>query len=92
MEKRKGFKDLRFWQKVCAIALNFAEGYKREGVKDELRLINMTQGAFGEIRYCTIPLKDLNARNIEKELKDLIEEASKILNAHCISTLNSLNS
>ena len=91
MEKRKDFKYLIVWKEMYAIAANIVKRYKRQGEKDELSLINMTQGAFGEIRYCTIPLKGLNDENIEEELYKLIEEASKLLNAYCRSMLNPLN-
>ncbi len=82
----------QFRRASVSIAANIAEGYKKKGTKDKLRYFNIAQGSLEECRYYIILSKDLNYIANEKELNDLIEEVSKLLNAYCRTILNSLNS
>jgi four helix bundle protein len=82
----------QFRRASVSIAANIAEGYKKKGKKDKLRFFNIAQGSLEECRYFILLSSDLNYINNQKELDDMIEESSKLLNAYCRSILNSLNS
>ena len=50
----------QFERAAVSIAANIAEGYKRDGVNDKLRFLNIAQGSLEECRYYIILSKDLD--------------------------------
>lgn len=77
----------QFQRAAVSIAANIAEGYKRLGKADKLRLMNIAQGSLEECRYYILLSKDLNYinENDYDALTRSIEETSKTLNAYCKS-------
>jgi four helix bundle protein len=81
----------QFRRAVVSIAANIAEGYRKKGKADKLRLMNIAQGSLEECRYYIILSNDLKYINEQNKLAltDLIEETSKLLNGYCRGILNS---
>ena len=77
----------QFQRAAVSIPANIAEGYKKLGKADKLRLMNIAQGSLEECRYYIILSKDLNyiTENEYYKLNWSIEEVSKTLNAYCKS-------
>lgn len=68
-----------------SIPANIAEGYKKKGIKDKLRFLNIAQGSLEECRYYLILAKDLEFVSLE-EYNNLISQLSStsyMLNAYC---------
>lgn len=67
----------------CAVSIpaNIAEGFKRNGIGDKLRFLNIAQGSLEECRYYLILSKDLRYGDPGK-ISDIIEEVSKLLEAY----------
>jgi four helix bundle protein len=74
----------QFQRAAVSIAANIAEGYRRDGMKDKLHFLNMSQGSLEECRYYILLAHDLNYidDNTENYMNESIEEASKLLNAY----------
>lgn len=88
----KGFPDFekfglcsQFQRAAVSIPANIAEGYKKLSRTDKLRFFNIAQGSLEECRYYVILSKDLGYINEEEySMMGLsIEDASRMLNAHC---------
>lgn len=77
----------QFQRAAVSIPANIAEGYKKLGRADKLRLMNVAQGSLEECRYYILLSKDLNyiTDNDYYKLTWSIEEVSKTLNAYCKS-------
>ena len=80
----------QFQRAAVSIPANIAEGYKKLGRADKLRLMNVAQGSLEECRYYILLSKDLNyiTDNDYYKLTWSIEEVSKTLNAYCKSVTN----
>ena len=74
----------QFQRAAVSIAANIAEGYRRDGMNDKLRFLNIAQGSLEECRYFTLLAKDLSYITIDayNNLNMSLEEASKVLNAY----------
>lgn len=74
----------QFERAAVSIAANIAEGYKKDGIADKLRFLNIAQGSLEECRYYILLAYDLHYIDSEKynELNTSIEEASRVLNAY----------
>jgi four helix bundle protein len=57
-----------------SIAANIAEGFKKKGTKDKLRMLNISQGSLSETEYYFILSKDLGYIKAD----DLTERASEV--------------
>lgn len=70
---------------AVSIEANIAEGYKKISKADKLRFYNIAQGSLEECRDYLILSRDLGFVTIEQfaQMKDAIEETSKLLNAYC---------
>lgn len=55
----------QFERAAVSIAANIAEGYRRDGMNDKLRFLNIAQGSLEECRYYILLSKDLDYINIE---------------------------
>ena len=75
----------QFERAAVSIAANIAEGYKKIGAADKLRMMNIAQGSLEECRYYIILSKDLGYidDNRYQEMNYAIYNASRFLNAYC---------
>ncbi len=74
----------QFQRAAVSIPANIAEGYRKDGMADKLRFLNIAQGSLEECRYYILLSKDLNYINeqIYNCLNTSIEETSRLLNAY----------
>lgn len=74
----------QFQRAAVSIAANIAEGYRRDGIKEKLRFLNIAQGSLEECPYYILLTKDLEyINNSEYEnLNKSIEDTSRLLNAY----------
>ena len=73
---------------AVSIPANIAEGFKKKTRPDKARYLNIAQGSLEESRYYLILSKDLNYGD-NLQLKNQLEEVSKLLQAYLSSILNS---
>jgi len=73
---------------AVSIAANIAEGFRKRGKADKLRFLNIAQGSLEESRYYLILAHDLEYGDAY-ELRTLLEEVSKMLEAYSQAILNS---
>jgi four helix bundle protein len=66
---------------AVSIAANIAEGFRRQGRADKVRMLNIAQGSIEECRYYLILAADLNYGSNEN-LSAQLEEVSRILDAY----------
>lgn len=78
----------QFRRAAVSIAANIAEGFRKRGKADKLRFFNIAQGSVEECRYYLILIRDLGYGDVS-DLRALLEEASKLLEAYSRSILNS---
>lgn len=71
----------QFRRAAISIAANIAEGFKKKGMLDKARFMNIAQGSLEECRYYLILSRDLN-HGANSELKELLTEVSKLLDAY----------
>ena len=75
----------QFQRAAVSIPANIAEGYRKIGKADKLRLMNIAQGSLEECRYYILLSTDLDYITKENnlELTRSIEDVSRLLNAYC---------
>jgi four helix bundle protein len=75
----------QFERAAVSIAANIAEGYRKMSKADKLRFMNIAQGSLEECRYYIILSHDISYIDDERFciLNNLIENASRLLNAYC---------
>lgn len=73
---------------AVSIPANIAEGFKKRGKADKARFLNIAQGSLEEVRYYLILSKDLGYGD-PIELKGLLGEVSKLLEAYTNAIINS---
>ena len=80
----------QFQRAAVSIPANIAEGYRKLGIADKLRFLNIAQGSLEECRYYVLLSKDLGYIDINtyETLTIQIEEVSKVLNGYCRGILN----
>jgi four helix bundle protein len=66
---------------AISIAANIAEGFKKRGPSDKARFHNIAQGSLEEVRYYLILARDLNY-SVDDQLRELLEEVSRLLEAY----------
>ncbi len=71
-----------------SIAANIAEGFKKRGVKDKARFMNISQGSLEECQYYLILVQDLGFAETDA-LKEDLTEVSKMLRAYRTKILSS---
>ncbi len=79
----------QFRRASISIAANIAEGFKKRGIKDKARFLNMAQGSTEECRYYLILSKDLNY-GFNQNLFGKLTEVSKMLDAYHSAILTSV--
>lgn len=74
----------QFQRAAVSIPANIAEGYRKDGMADKLRFLNIAQGSLEECRYCILLSYELSYinNNSYNMLNASIEETSKLLNAY----------
>ena len=74
----------QFQRSAVSIAANIAEGYRKDGMSDKLRFLNIAQGSLEECRYYILLSFDLNYISLDtyNNMNASIEETSKLLNAY----------
>jgi four helix bundle protein len=78
----------QYMRASVSIASNIAEGFKKRGVKDKAKFMNIAQGSIEECRYYEILSKDLNYCDSSVEI-NLLDEVGRLLNAYRNSILRS---
>lgn len=73
---------------AVSIPANIAEGFKKKGLKDKARFLNIAQGSLEETRYYLILANDLGY-GCSKPLTIMAEEISKLLESYTVKVLNS---
>ena len=71
---------------AISIPASIAEGFKKKGLSDKTRFLNIAQGSVEECRYYLILAQDLGYGD-RADLHSLLEEVSKLLIA-CASAIN----
>lgn len=66
---------------AISIPANIAEGFKKAGVADKRRFMNIAQGSLEECRYYLILARDLGYGDVSQLLPQL-EEVSRLLDAY----------
>ncbi len=79
----------QFRRAAVSIAANIAEGYKKVGLPDKAKFLNISQGSIEECQYYLILAKDLNYGENFK-LTDLLVEVSKMVDSYRTKILNSI--
>jgi four helix bundle protein len=71
----------QFRRSAVSIPANIAEGFKKAGVADKKRFMNIAQGSLEESRYYLILARDLGYGDTTLLIQNL-EEVSRLLNAY----------
>ena len=66
---------------AISIPANIAEGFKKRGRADKVRILNIAQGSLEESQYYLILTRDLRYADIT-ELRPLLDEVGKLLEAY----------
>ncbi len=74
---------------AVSIPANIAEGFKKKGLKDKARFLNIAQGSLEETRYYLILANDLGY-GCSKSLAVMLEEISKLLESYAAKILDSV--
>ena len=74
----------QFQRAAVSIPANIVEGYRKDGMANKLRFLNIAQGSLEECRYYILLSYDLNYinNNLYNIMNASIEETSKLLNAY----------
>ncbi len=67
---------------AVSIPANIAEGFKKRGLPDKARSMNIAQGSLEECRYYSILIQDLNYADT-RDLKNQLDEVGKLLASYC---------
>jgi four helix bundle protein len=78
----------QFRRAAISIPASIAEGFKKKGLADKGRFLNIAQGFLEECRYYLILSNNLEYGETS-ELKLKLEEVSKLLTSYANSILNS---
>jgi len=76
---------------AVSIPANIAEGFRKKGIADKSKFMNIAQGSLEECRYYLILVQDLEYGNTNLLAHDL-EEVSRLLNAYHRSLQHKLTS
>ena len=71
---------------AVSIPANIAEGFRRRGDADKVRMLNIAQGSIEECRYYLILASDLKYGDCG-DIATLLEEVSRILDAYAKAIL-----
>src|SRR6266705_115055 len=71
----------QFRRAAISVAANIVEGFKKRGLKDKTKFLNISQASLEECRYYIVLSRDLNYGE-PGQLKLLAEEVSRILDSY----------
>lgn len=71
---------------AVSIPANFAEGFRRQGRADKVRMLNIAQGSIEEARYYLILAEDLGYAKTG-DLLEQVTEVSRMLDAYAKAIL-----
>jgi four helix bundle protein len=74
---------------AVSVPANFAEGFKKRGLADKIRIYNIAQGSLEECRYYLILARDLGYGDSRILVRSL-EEISKMLESYSRSVRASM--
>lgn len=80
----------QFRRAAVSMPANIAEGFKKNGLADKVRFMNIAQGSLEECRYYLILAKDLKYGDSTQLLLQL-DNVSKLLDSYSISILKKQN-
>ena len=66
---------------AVSVPANIAEGFRKYGLADKARFMNISQGSLEEVRYYYILAEDLGYGNT-RSLQDELEQVSRMLQAY----------
>jgi four helix bundle protein len=66
---------------AISVPANIAEGFRKRGLGDKTRILNVAQGSLEECRYYLTLTQDLGYGTVS-EMESLLEEVSKLLVAY----------
>ncbi|MEX0722128.1 MAG: four helix bundle protein [Balneolaceae bacterium] len=78
----------QFRRAAVSIAANIAEGFKKRGLKDTIRFMNIAHGSLEECRYYNILSQDLEYGNTN-HMDQSLQEVSKLLESYSKALRNS---
>jgi four helix bundle protein len=76
----------QFRRAAISIAANIAEGFRRRGVHEKVRFMNIAQASVEECRYYLILARDLEYGR-DESLMPMLEEVSRMLDAYAKAIL-----
>lgn len=65
---------------AVSVPANIAEGFRKRGIADKARFLNIAQGSLDEVRYYLILAHDLGYS--AENQASMVEEVSRLLNAY----------
>jgi four helix bundle protein len=71
----------QFRRAAVSIAANIAEGFKKRGIKDKAKFLNIAQGSLEECKYYLILSCDLKYGD-NNSLRILLDEVSRMLGSY----------
>ncbi|MCL5027691.1 MAG: four helix bundle protein [Bacteroidetes bacterium] len=81
----------QFRRAAVSVPANIAEGYRKRGKNDKVKFLNTSEGSLEECKYYLTLSKDLCYIENNKDLKNLAEEVSKLLNSYSKAILTSIS-
>ena len=75
---------------AISIPANIAEGFKKKGIADKARFMNIAQGSLEEVRYYLILANDLNYADTQ-ELSAQLDEAGRLLSDYHTAIISNQN-
>ena len=73
---------------AVSVPANIAEGFKRRGKSDKVRVMNIAQGSLEELRYYLILTRDLGYGETESE-RDQADEVARMLIGYTSAVMGS---
>jgi four helix bundle protein len=74
---------------AVSVPANIAEGFRRRGKADKLRILNIAQGSLAESRYYLLLAQDLGYAKTDSIKADL-EEVGRLLDSYAKAILTSI--
>lgn len=72
----------QFRRAAVSVAANIAEGFKKRGLADKMRFLNISQGSLEECHYYIILSRDLHYLEHTKNLQKMLDKVARQLTDH----------
>jgi four helix bundle protein len=82
----------QFRRAAVSVAANIAEGFKKRGLADKMRFLNISQGSLEECHYYIILSRDLDYLENTKKLQNMLDKVARQLTASITALKNKKNS